>query len=482
MFFQGFHRGAQDATDSGSTSKAQPPSGFDASEYQKGKPHRLSMAEFLDKAEALFDTLDKDEDGVLRYDELAKAVEDPQNKGETAQTIAALYWNRKNIRKQDDDATWFLDNDSKGITKDDLKETRALFNEKQIEQNSYSLKALSSHDTDADGILSKGELETAVKSGKLPDDEKKLFQYYINNDDPEDPVKVSDVLTYFVKNDMGDKSDQFLNEIDLVLTRTHEAQSIGISSLFGEGEDAEKKNVGIYGIEQGLMGDCYFVSTLAAIAQTNPQSIKNMICENPDGSFTVTFPGDTDEPITVQPITEAERGMFLGAADKGTWAPIIEKAYGTYCQKKLFRREIFTNWSGGNLPSEGANGGGHRLAHLIHLLTGKDSDQDWLANPTPLLHWTPTSLGNEDRMTKRKLEETVGKDLQEKTAVVAWQKNWKSTGISDVTNHVYSVLDFDRDGANGGTLTLYNPWGHKEKVTYEQFKKRFMSVAYQTEK
>lgn len=440
------------------------------------------MAEFLDKAEALFDTLDKDEDGVLRYDELAKAVEDPQNKGETAQTIAALYWNRKNIRKQDDDATWFLDNDSKGITKDDLKETRALFNEKQIEQNSYSLKALSSHDTDADGILSKGELETAVKSGKLPDDEQNLFQYYINNDDPEDPVKVSDVLTYFVKNDMGDKSDQFLNEIDLVLTRTHEAQSIGISSLFGEGEDAEKKNVGIYGIEQGLMGDCYFVSTLAAIAQTNPQSIKEMICENPDGSFTVTFPGDTDEPITVQPITEAERGMFLGAADKGTWAPIIEKAYGTYCQKKLFRREIFTNWNGGNLPSEGANGGGHRLAHLIHLLTGKDSDQDWLANPTPLLHWTPTSLGNEDRMTKRKLEETVGKDLQEKTAVVAWQKNWKSTGISDVTNHVYSVLDFDRDGANGGTLTLYNPWGHKEKVTYEQFKKRFMSVAYQTEK
>lgn len=91
----------------------------------------------------------------------------------------------------------------------------------------------------------------------------------------------------------------------------------------------------------------------------------------------------------------------------------------------------------------------------------------------------PTSVVDEDLLTKTKLDATVGKNVQDKTAVVAWQKNWKSTGISDVTNHVYSVLNFDRDGADGGTLTLYNPWGHKETITYEQFKKRFMSVAYQ---
>lgn len=551
MFFHGFYNGSQEAKDSTVPSKIQPPSPFDASDYQKGieekkttaksnnkkdsdsteavgtaaglvgtalgaiataskgaevvataaitaglgaienqdpsapkpAPHRLTMAEFLDKSEELFDTFDKDKDGVLRYDELAEAVEDPEIKGETAQTIAALYQNRKRIRKQDDDSTWFLDNDSKGITREDLKATRQLFNEKQIEHsNPYSLSSLKSHDTDQDGKLSKGELETALAKGELPKDEADLFKYYVANDDPEDPVKITDVLDYFVKNDMGDKDDRFLNKIDLVIARTHEAQSIGVSNLFGEGDDAEKKNIGIYGVEQGLIGDCYFVSTLAAVAQTNPQSIKDMICENPDGSYTVTFPGAKNEPITVQPITEAERGMFLGAAEHGTWAPIIEKAYGTYCQKKLFRREITNNWSGGNLPSEGADGGGHRLAHLIHLLTGKDADQDWLANPVPLLHWMPTSVVDEDLLTKTKLDATVGKNVEDKTAVVAWQKNWKTTGISDVTNHVYSVLDFDRDGADGGTLTLYNPWGHKETISYEQFKKRFMSVAYQQQK
>lgn len=483
MFFHGFHKGQQEAKDTFTQSQT-PKSTLDAAEYQqaigKAAPHRLTIAEFLDKSEELFDTIDKDKDGVLRYDELAEQVENLNSKGETAQCIAALYENRKKIRKQDDDSTWFLDNDSKGITRDDLKATRQLFNEKQIEStNPYNLSALKAHDTDGDNKLSKSELERAVAGGEMPEDQATLFKYYIANDDPQDPVKINDVLNYFVKNDMGDKDDRFLNKIDLVIARTHEAQSSDVSSLFGDQTEGENKNIGIYGVEQGVIGDCYFASTLAAVAQTNPQSIKDMICKNQDGSLTVTFPGDKDEPITVQPITEAERGIFLGAADHGTWAPVIEKAYGTYCQKKLFRREIFGNWSGGNLPAEGADGGGHRLAHLIHLLTGKDADQDWLANPVPLLHWTPTSIVDEDILTKSKLEATVGSDLREKTAVVAWHKQWKSTSISDITNHVYSVLNYDRAGDNGGTLTLYNPWGHKETITYEQFKKRFMSVAYQ---
>ena len=31
--------------------------------------------------------------------------------------------------------------------------------------------------------------------------------------------------------------------------------------------------------------------------------------------------------------------------------------------------------------------------------------------------------------------------------------------------HVYSILDFDKNGANGGTLTIRNPWGHADNTT-----------------
>jgi hypothetical protein len=66
----------------------------------------------------------------------------------------------------------------------------------------------------------------------------------------------------------------------------------------------------------------------------------------------------------------------------------------------------------------------------------------------------------------------------DKVPVVAWQKPFCNYGLTTVTNHVYSVLDFDPKGDDGGTITLYNPWGHKESISFKQFSRRFMAVAY----
>lgn len=128
--------------------------------------------------------------------------------------------------------------------------------------------------------------------------------------------------------------------------------------------------------------------------------------------------------------------------------------------------------SGGNLPSEGADGGGVNLGHLLHILTGKSTDQDWLAIPVSVLQRIPPGPVIEI-ITKAKLDASVGTDRIEKTPVVAWQKPGVSTSVSDVTNHVYSVLEFDRTAKDGGSVTLYNPWGHKETISFTQFKKRF---------
>jgi len=42
-------------------------------------------------------------------------------------------------------------------------------------------------------------------------------------------------------------------------------------------------------VSQGMLGDCYFLSALASIAQTNPNLIKRMIRRNRDGTYTVTL-------------------------------------------------------------------------------------------------------------------------------------------------------------------------------------------------
>ena len=42
-------------------------------------------------------------------------------------------------------------------------------------------------------------------------------------------------------------------------------------------------------VQQGQIGDCYFPSAMAALAQNNAEAIQNMIKENGDGTYTVVF-------------------------------------------------------------------------------------------------------------------------------------------------------------------------------------------------
>ena len=42
-------------------------------------------------------------------------------------------------------------------------------------------------------------------------------------------------------------------------------------------------------LQQGELGDCYFLSALASIADASPQAIKNMFIDNGDGTYTVRF-------------------------------------------------------------------------------------------------------------------------------------------------------------------------------------------------
>ena len=87
-------------------------------------------------------------------------------------------------------------------------------------------------------------------------------------------------------------------------------------------------------IFQGGVGDCYFMATLSAIADANPDYIKQMVIDLGDGTYAVRF-HDASQEIYVR--VDADLwvdGGMLEYADLGQeaslWVPIVEKAYAFF--------------------------------------------------------------------------------------------------------------------------------------------------------
>lgn len=62
--------------------------------------------------------------------------------------------------------------------------------------------------------------------------------------------------------------------------------------------DGDRYAVDISDIQQGDYGDCYFMSSMGAIAREHPGFIEKMIHDNGDGTYTVTF----YDPICATPL------------------------------------------------------------------------------------------------------------------------------------------------------------------------------------
>jgi len=88
-------------------------------------------------------------------------------------------------------------------------------------------------------------------------------------------------------------------------------------------------------VSQGAVGDCYYLATLASLADTDPQTIRQAITELGDGTYAVRFYRngqaqyvrvDGDLPVTA--------AGYLPYADLGKsgalWVPLMEKAYAFF--------------------------------------------------------------------------------------------------------------------------------------------------------
>jgi Ca2+-binding RTX toxin-like protein len=92
-------------------------------------------------------------------------------------------------------------------------------------------------------------------------------------------------------------------------------------------------------IDQGSVGDCYFVAALSAVAGTNADVIRQTVCDLGDGTFAVNFHAyfGVDVYVRVDADLWASGGTPVYAnlgAEGSLWAPIIEKAYAFYKNAK----------------------------------------------------------------------------------------------------------------------------------------------------
>ncbi|MEC5191488.1 hypothetical protein RCH17_001878 [Arthrobacter sp. MP_M7] len=91
-------------------------------------------------------------------------------------------------------------------------------------------------------------------------------------------------------------------------------------------------------IAQGKVGDCYFLAALLTVAARAPETISNMVHDNGNGTYTVSFHSKYDGkpgPVTVTVNGELpyrrnkplENGVENIGGKNVSWAAIIEKAW-----------------------------------------------------------------------------------------------------------------------------------------------------------
>ncbi len=210
-------------------------------------------------------------------------------------------------------------------------------------------------------------------------------------------------------------------------------------------------------VSQGKLGDCYFVASLAALADRNPGAIKNMIKDLGDGTYEVTFKEGTVIVDDQFPL----KGGDAVYADKGDqadgeaeiWAMLLEKGWA---KLKGGYEEI----RGKKVKMQSGD--------AMEAVSGKQSTIRSTA-----------SMGTKDLLSllaaadQKKLPMTAATRPKGRFD----DDEVKEMGTKGVyCNHAYSVIEVDEAG---GKIKLYNPWGPDSKtpeLSIDDFKKYYKNI------
>jgi uncharacterized protein YukE len=245
------------------------------------------------------------------------------------------------------------------------------------------------------------------------------------------------------------------------------------TSLFGNGIEPNSQ------VNQGDLGDCYFLSSLAAVAAKDPAFIQSHIKENANGTYTVTlYQNGKPVAVTVSPDLPANSdgndAYDQIPADGALYVALYEKAYAQL--------------QGGY----GTIGDGGDPKNALATITGQPTtEEDWQDSNTAEEILT---LGFGGHGGSAPSLASIQALLASGQPVTAWTTNndvWpdgdKNDPIEVVGDHAYRVESVTTNPQTGqAEITLVNPWGQDGTgqavqfvtLTQQQFSKYFDGVAW----
>lgn len=189
-------------------------------------------------------------------------------------------------------------------------------------------------------------------------------------------------------------------------------------------------------IMQGETPTCSFLASILTLSANSPERLKSMIESGAEGEHIVTFPGSSNQPEFVQPLTDTESAIYSRASD-GDWLSVLEKAWAQKLERERFpEREI-------SRPFEEAR---CSPARAIRELTGQRAKGLLLPETLP-----------DSADANSKLLQAIGSNVAEKRPVVASCYEPTISGLMD--QHAYAVSHWDLAQSIVG---LQNPMGWLE--------------------
>ncbi len=201
-------------------------------------------------------------------------------------------------------------------------------------------------------------------------------------------------------------------------------------------------------VNQGYLGDCYFLSSCAEVASQNSSDITSMFTNNGNGTYGVRFyVNGAAEYVTVNTELADGGSIFNHATD--IWASLAEKAFAQ---------------SGieGSANSYSTIGNGGMPATVLEALTGASAITDFYASGSTWTAYVQNSSLAYVSSTSGEATATVLKTLTADLAahddlvLCSYTDAYVSGKQTLVADHAMSIYGYD---SSSGMLEIRNPWG-----------------------
>jgi len=218
-------------------------------------------------------------------------------------------------------------------------------------------------------------------------------------------------------------------------------------------------------INQGYLGDCYLLSSLAEVAKQDAGDITSMFTSNGNNTYGIRFyVGGVADYITVNTSLADGGNVFNSATD--IWASLAEKAYA---QLQAAGPLTGNSINDGNSWSTIGNGGAPEEA--LEEITGATAITDFRASGS---NWssvvynqsfgvTGSSSGNATAAVLSTLASDLAKG--DDAVLSSWTNAYDSSGRQTlVASHAMSIYGYD---STTGMVEIRNPWGTEAGQTWD---------------